>query len=114
MIDGPGRFRKTDPATSRAAAMAVRPGSMRARLLLAHAGHPGGLTDEAAAEAAGISLTSEYATRSSELARAGYLDDTTNTRLGASGMQRFVRRITTAGLRKAAELGGPPVKDTLF
>lgn len=95
-----GQARRTDPATSHEAAFKIRPGSARARLLMAHAIAQGireGLTDEEACMAAGLSLRSEYATRCSELMRAGYLRDTEATRTGASGMSRVVRVITDQG-----------------
>ena len=92
-----GQARRTDPPTSHAAARQVRTGSAKAALLLAHANHPDGLTDEEAARIAGLSLASEYATRCSELMRAGYLADTTATRIGEAGMHRLVRRITAEG-----------------
>lgn len=92
-----GQSRRDDPETSHEAALRVRPGSARYVLLEAHLAHPAGLTDEEAAEIAGLALVSEYATRCSELVRAGYLVDTAITRTGASGMSRMVRRITIAG-----------------
>lgn len=105
-----GSVRRTDPDTAAEAARLVRPGSARHRLLVAHDEHPGGLTDEQAATLAHLKLTSEYATRCSELERAGYLVNTDDTRTGASGMARLVRRITPEGiaaLRAAApELDG--------
>ena len=113
-LDIGGRARGTDPTTSHDAARKVRPGSARAALLLAHAraddealSHPGriGLTDEEACTAAGLSLASEYATRCSELERAGYLRDTSLVRIGHSGMGRMVRVITDSGYRTARGLG---------
>lgn len=93
-----GQARRSDPATSHTAASLVRPGSARARLLEAHYGHPAGMTDEEAAQAAGLSMSSEYATRCSELMRAGYLRDTNEARTGSSGMARVVREITPYGM----------------
>jgi len=94
-----GQARWRDPRTSKDAASMVRPGSARAKLLAAHSWNPKGLTDEEAADVAGLSPRSEYATRCSELLRAGLLEDTHTTRTGSSGMARMVRRITTEGLR---------------
>jgi hypothetical protein len=94
-----GQARWKDPRTSKDAASMVRPGSARAKLLDAHAWNPKGLTDEEAAMVAGLPLVSEYATRCSELLRAGLLENTGTTRTGASGMSRMVRRITTEGQR---------------
>ena len=97
-MDDHGQARLWDPHTSKIAAALVRPGSARAKLLNVHAAWPSGLTDEEAAGLAGLSLTSEYATRCSELKRAGLLVDTGQTRTGDSGMARMVRRITSAGM----------------
>lgn len=93
-----GQARHSDPETAKEAALRVRPGSARYRLLEAHSEHPDGLTDEEAAAVAGLSLTSEYATRCSELVRAGLLKDTSRVRTGSSGMARLVRQITPEGL----------------
>jgi hypothetical protein len=114
------KARAADPATSHDAAesarLNVRTGSARARLLLAHydqwkndapfahALDPHGLTDEEAAAYAGLSLTSEYATRCSELVNAGYLETTNRTRNGSSGQARVVRVITDAGREVARGL----------
>ena len=92
-----GQARRSDPPTSQAAARRIRTGTAKWALLQAHAAHASGLTDEEAAEAAGLSLTSEYATRCSELMRAGYLEVTPFVRIGRAGMQREVRCITPAG-----------------
>ncbi len=98
--EAPGQSRAGDPSTSQTAALSVRPGSARYALLRAHLDHPHGLTDEEAAEFAGLSLRSEYATRCSELSRSGLLEDTGETRPGDSGLARIVRRITTNGRRE--------------
>lgn len=98
--------RRTDPGTSHAAgaAVTVRAGSQRHRLLEAFAlelaEDMGGLTDENAMHLAeGVTVTSEYAKRCSELREAGFLEPTGETRKGASGMDRIVSRITDAGRR---------------
>lgn len=102
------KARTTDPETSHQAAKLVRKGSSKAKLLLAHAAHPLGLTDREAADAAGLKLTSEYATRCSELMRQGYLRDSTRTRPDPdSGMQRVVRTITFLGEIEVKRLGEP-------
>jgi len=111
------KARASDPATSHDAAesarLNVRTGSARARLLLAHHeaykdaapfGNDIGLTDEEAAAAAGLPLTSEYATRCSELVGAGYLATTERTRIGSSKQARVVRVITDAGREVARGL----------
>lgn len=98
-LDGPGQARASDPGTSHAAARLIRARATAARVLLleAHAARPAGLTDPEAALYAGLSPASEYATRCSELARGGFLEDTGDTRPGPSGAHRVVRRITPAG-----------------
>ena len=91
------KARASDPATSHQAAEDVRPkaNTAKARLLAAHLAHPDGLTDREAAERAGLNLRSEYATRCSELVRAGWLRDTDDTRPDPdSGAARMVRRAT--------------------
>jgi hypothetical protein len=92
-----GSARDRDPITSKAAAARVRPGSARHRLLVAHRDNPTGLTDEEAADIAGLSLASEYATRCSELRNYGLIEDTARTRPGDAGTHRMVRRITARG-----------------
>ena len=117
MFEPQPKARASDPATSHDAAesarLNVRTGSARARLLLAHYeawldaapfGNDIGLTDEEAAAAAGLPLTSEYATRCSELVGAGYLETTDRTRTGSSGQARVVRVITDAGREVARGL----------
>jgi hypothetical protein len=97
-----GQARSSDPPTSHAAAFHVRPGSARFALLSAHLDYPAGLTDEEAAVLGGLSLRSEYATRCSELERAGFLEPSTITRTGDSGLPRMVRRITDLGRHAVA------------
>ncbi len=98
-LDDQGQARRSDPSTSKEAAAKIRTGTAKAALLLAHYRSPEGLTDEEAAVEAALSLQSEYATRCSELMRAGLLEDTTETRAGSSGMSRLVRVITPAGVQ---------------
>lgn len=116
--------RTTDPATSKQAAGAVkvRAGSQRARLLAAFGkydeGHPNlsaalvgaepGLTDEQAARLAeGVSMSSEYAKRCSELREAGLIAPTGSTRPGVSGAERIVSRITFEGSRVLTSIVRP-------
>lgn len=101
--DIPGA-RNTDPDTSHAAAaeIKVKAGSQRARLLAAFAGFGQwrieGLTDEEAMRIAqGVSPTSEYSKRCSELREGGFIEPTGETRPGAAGPQRIVSRITDKG-----------------
>lgn len=96
--------RRTDPATSKsaAAAIVVRAGTQRARLLAAFARDDvldqDGATDEQAARLAdGVSMSSEYAKRCSELREAGLIEPTGATRPGVSGPERIVSRITSEG-----------------
>ena len=103
-LEGPGQARGSDLRTSQEAAKLVRPGSTRRKLLRAHSMRPGGLTDEEAAIVAGLRLSSEYATRCSELKRAFLLRDTSITREGRSGAKRVVRQITEFGIRIAKEM----------
>lgn len=112
-VDGPGQARATDPDTAHAAAAARRwrKTSARAQLLGAfvEAGAYG-LTDEQAAELAGLSLLSEYATRCSELRALALVEDTEERRPGSSGLARVVRRVTGDGraLWSSWQQGGQP------
>ena len=94
-----GRHKTNDWATSVAAAekVAYRSGTQKYHLLNAfREAYPNDLTDEQAAEAACISLTSEYSKRCGELREDGVIsvvwiaDDVPKTRSGAAGMQRIV------------------------
>lgn len=100
-FEGPGQARNSDPDTAQLAAQFIRAKatSARVKLLAAHARHWNGLTDEEAACYAEVSLSSEYATRCSELKRCGFLIDSGETRQGASGTPRMVRQITPEGQR---------------
>jgi len=104
-----GQARATDLPTAKAAAAQVKPGGARYALLKAHLLDLRGMTDEEAALTAGLPLTSEYATRCSELVRAGYLEDTAMTRQGRSGVRRVVRVITQSGIDLMEEHGQKPV-----
>lgn len=98
------KARTTDPDTSHRAARQVRrkAGTAKMQLLAAHASRPDGLTDREAAELAGLDLRSEYATRCSELRRAGLLRDTDERRPDPdTGTDRMVRRITAEGIEVA-------------
>lgn len=101
------KARADDLKTSKMAAdfVKAKATTARVRLMQAHAANPQGLTDEEAARWAGVSLVSEYATRCSELVRAGLLADTEDTRIGSSGAARVVRRITDLGVEKMLERG---------
>ena len=80
-----------------AADVAYRAGTQKARLLEAFKdAYPVTLTDEEAAERAGISLTSEYSKRCGELRQDGAIvvvrlqNGEPLTRAGKSGIQRIV------------------------
>lgn len=110
VFEGPGQARRTDPETSHAAAQLVKARATSARVLLLAAFYSerftDGLTDEEAAEIAGVSLRSEYATRCSELRRGGMIAVTGTTRTGASGASREVSKITALGMSVMAERAG--------
>lgn len=92
--------RTTDPQTSHraAAAITLRAGTQRALLLQSFVRAGEGLTDEEAMErAVGVSPSSEYAKRCSELREAGWISPTGQTRKGNSGQDRIVSEITDAG-----------------
>lgn len=99
--------RATDPDTSHAAAkeIKVKAGSQRAKLLSAfwwadsRDRYSGSLTDEQAMDLnrGGVSPTSEYAKRCSELREGGFIEPTGETRAGSAGPQRIVSRITAKG-----------------
>ena len=93
------KARVSDPQTSKAGAESVKvtAKSQAAKLLMAHYRHPDGLTDEEAADIAGLNPRSEYRTRCSTLRNMGLLDDTLFTRQSSMGRQNIVRIITPAG-----------------
>lgn len=107
--------RRTDPGTSHAAAPPpVKARTQRAKLLesfgLLSAAE--GITDEEAMEkAVGVSPSSEYAKRCSELREAGLIElclyagtASPVTRKGNTGVERIVCRITEEGHRVLAAL----------
>jgi hypothetical protein len=92
--------RASDPRTSKAYdAAKMRKGTQGHLLLLAFSEVPtDGLTDEEAMQhAEGVSPTSEYAKRCSDLRSAGLIVDTGVDRKGSSGLDRIVSRITDKG-----------------
>lgn len=102
--------RTTDPATSHAAArtITVKAGTQRAKLLKAFMLFDvfGGTDEQAmiACQSYGVSPSSEYSKRCSELREAGLIEPTGETRTGASGHQRIVSRITEAGRKVVQSL----------
>ena len=100
------KARRSDPQTSKQAAdeIGIRVNSSRFKLLMAHFSERNGYTDEEAAINAGLPLTSEYATRCSELERAGLIASMPTHRTGLSGQLRIVRRITVKGILTAQEV----------
>jgi len=105
-FDDQQKFRNTDKPSSRIAAeeIKIRANSARHKLLMAHYSNRNGYTDEEAAIHAGLPLTSEYATRCSELERAGLIASMPTHRTGLSGQLRVVRRITVKGVLTAQEV----------
>lgn len=100
--------RRADPPTSVAAGRSVRlrAGSQKAVLLLAYAAASGGLTDDEAAEAAGL-LQKPGACwwhRCSDLRSAGLVAPTGEHRMGRAGELRMVCAITGDGRSLAAAL----------
>lgn len=95
------KARRTDPQTAVDAAQVVkaRATTHRVRLLEAfgRAEPWGTISDEQAAEEAGIDLRSEYATRCSELRSARLIEATEHTVLSRSGQSRITSRITDLG-----------------
>jgi len=94
-----GRHRKDDWATSKAGAesVAFRAGTQKALLLEAYTRvYPEGLTDEEAARAAGLRMSSEYSKRCGELRQDGHIapmvseSGETLTREGSSGVARIM------------------------
>lgn len=100
-----GRARNSDPLTSHLGAVSIsyRSGSQKAKLLQAYAtAGANGLTDEEAAERAGLSMRSCYWKRCSELRQDGYVAETGQTRLGSAGVARLVCSITNSGTLAAS------------
>lgn len=102
--------RRTDPATSDAAADSVRNrlrwGSQRQRLLAVFCDHPD-LTDEEAGRATGLyAARSCYWKRCGELRDLGLIADTGATRPSSCGHEIIVSQITPKGVNVMAELLG--------
>lgn len=101
----PGRVRKSDPSTSRAGAAkaALHAGSQKAKLLAVYAHSEDGLTDEQAAERAGVNLRSCWWKRCNELRQLGFIQPVTDpqgrllTRTSSAQVQRMVCFITPRG-----------------
>lgn len=100
--------RNTDPETSHKATKAIhiRAGNQRTLLLRAFDALEDATDEEAMEHAEGVSASSEYAKRCSELRQAGYIEATGDERTGGSGQSRIVCRITTKGEQAIAALGG--------
>jgi hypothetical protein len=90
----------------------INPGSQKARLLAQYAlAGEAGLTDNEAAVAAGIPMTSMYWARCRELRQNGLItpmvagdEDVPVSRIGSSGTSRVVCVVTPEGLAVAASL----------
>lgn len=94
--------RKTDPSTSNDGIADVLPraGSQQRKLLLAYASRPLGLTNEEAAEIAGLLDTrSCWWKRSADLLAAGLIEDTFTERTASTGSSCRVCAITEKGKR---------------
>lgn len=91
-----GRTRTNDHVSSEAGAesVAYRAGSQKAKLLAAFKAAPDGLTDEEAAEVAGL-LRSCFWKRCGELREDGVITPTGAYRMGEAGVQRMVCRSVT-------------------
>jgi len=85
--------RRTDPATSAAAARRLKPNSAKAKLL--HRYYLFDLTDEQAAQQAGLDLY-QASKRCADLRRDGFVE-AVGVATGQSGSERMVCRITDAG-----------------
>jgi hypothetical protein len=95
-----GRTRRDDYATSKAGARSVsfRAGTQKARLLAAFAdAGPVGLSDDEAAQRAGLAPTTCYWKRCGELREVGLIRFTGEERPGSAGVDRMVSVITDAG-----------------
>ncbi len=105
-IDPHTKARTTDPWTAHNAADAMakmgKAGSQRRRLLAAFARLLEATSEEAAEDAPGVSLMSEYSTRCSELQRLELIEPTGQKRIGAAGVARDVYGITDRGLEVVA------------
>lgn len=88
-----GRHRKHDRDTSveGAESVAYRAGSQKDKLLKAYAtAYPKALTDEEAAELAGLPMTSCYWKRAGELRQDGKIVELSTTKKGSAGVQRIL------------------------
>lgn len=101
-----GRYRASDPDTSKAAARAVRAGTQRARVLLALANASDGLNGWEASVRCDIRRVHAATTRCEELEALGFARRTGATRPTDSGCQALVFAITDAGRQLANEMRG--------
>jgi hypothetical protein len=108
--EGGPTARTTDPRTSHQySAERMRKNTQTHRLLATFGRWPDdGLTDEQAMERSqGVSASSEFAKRCSDLRAAGLIRDTGRDRKGNSGLDRIVSEITEKGQALLAKLGDP-------
>lgn len=97
-LDPHTHARTTDPRTSHAAARRLaRRVTMLRRLLTEFARFPDGLTAEEAATFAGYTADDGAWKRVSDLALAGWIEDTGRNRIASSGRDQIVRAITDTG-----------------
>ena len=100
-----GRYRCSDPETSKAAARTVKAGTQRARVLLALCSARDGLNGYEAAKACGISRVHGATTRLGELEALGFAYRTGQTRETDTRCQALVFFATESGKATAARLG---------
>ena len=94
--------RLSDPSTSNEGIHDVLPkaGSQQRKLLLAYASRPMGLTNEEAAEIAGLHVVGCcYWKRCADLLAAGLIEDTLTTRVASTGSEQRVCAISAKGKR---------------
>jgi hypothetical protein len=108
VVDEPGGYRATDPATSREAAL--RPfnrTSSRALLLATYGRCHDGLIDEEAGLLSGVQSRCPWK-RCSELRAHGLIEPTGDVRMSTAGANQQVCRITFAGRRMLGLIDSGP------
>ena len=100
-----GRYRRTDPSTSKAAARTVKAGSARARVLAALCDAPDGMNGWELSVCCGISRVHAATTRCEELERLGFAYRTGATRPTDTGCEALLFFATESGKATAQRLG---------
>lgn len=103
---GEGRYRQSDPETSKKAAHKVKAGTQRVRILAALASSPDGLNGWEAAKACDISRVHGATTRLNELVELGLAYRTGATRPTDTGCEALVFFASERGLSEAQALRG--------